>query len=746
MTSATGELKDQGPERLAVSSFGVVTPFKGAKRLSPATRTLAARYLSGEIGRSLEHAGFSVPDSFLAGSPTDNQYYAEAVRLIAESAPLRILPGERLVGAATLREAAEHRTPLTPFGSISHTTIGFEKALKIGTRGLRMEIQDRLKRGDLDEAGVDLLKAMLVCLDAAGRWHARHIGTLEELQGKGDSGAEMVHYEGVLKNLRNVPEHPPENFREAVQALWLLWSFQRLCGNWSGIGRIDKMLGPFLSQDLASGRITLDEAREFLAHFWIKGCEWTNGTGHSLSGEANSGDAQYYQNIVLGGVDEDGRPVANEVTELVLDVVEELHISDFPIAVRIGKGTPNQMLKRIAEIQRLGGGIIAVYNDDRIIPSLVAFGYDLKEARNFANDGCWEVLIPGKTSFGYQPFDALLLLQEALGLSTEKPEVRHQKVECDEWQRHSTEPGQATPYPDFEALYQAFHRRLTTTVDALLDTIPFNDTPCPLLSLMVDGCIESGRSYTQGGPVYTVLSPHASGLPDVANSLTVIKRLVFENEEMPLEAFVEILQSDWDGQEVLRRRIQEQFDFYGNDAPESDAMLKRVYNDFTTLVGACRERHGVLRPAGISTFGREMSAYLPHRTATASGQRRGAYLAANFSPTPGTDKAGPTAVIRSHCSVDLGRLPCGTALDLKIAPQSVAGETGLHALTGLMRTFVELGGFFMQTDVIDTALLRRAQEDPDAYPNLAVRISGWSARFATLSREWQDLIINRTEQ
>jgi len=603
--------------------------------------------------------------------------------------------------------------------------------LRIGYRGLRQQLDERLHRGGLDAQGVDLLEAMRICLDAAGTWHARHVAALELLVAESPD-VERQSYQAVLAALRDVPERPPRNFREAVQALWMLWEFQRLCGNWSGIGRIDKLLGPYLERDTESGDITLDEARELLAHFWIKGCEWTNGVGHCMADGPNSGDAQYYQNIVLAGIDEQGEPVLNAVTDLVLDVVEELHISDFPIAVRLSAQTPERLLRRVAAIQRLGGGIIAVYNDDRIIPNLVNFGYPLEEARNYANDGCWEILVPGKTSFGYQPFDALLLLQEVLGLSATEPVAR-------------PESGMAARFPDFEALYAAFRERLAATVEALLDKNPFYDLPCPLFSLLVDDCIERGRSYTQGGPVYTVRSPHAGGLADVVNSLLVIRRLVYERQELALDQLVGILQSDWADQEPLRLRIQRDFDFCGNDSAEVDALMQRVFSDYAGMVGATRERHGALRPAGISTFGREVSQYLPHRTATAAGNRKGAILAANFSPSPGTDKRGPTAVIRSHCAVDFSRLPCGTALDLKILPQSVKGEAGLQALVGLMRSFVQLGGIFMQTDVVDNALLRDAQEHPEKYPNLSVRISGWSARFATLSRDWQDMIITRTE-
>jgi len=728
----------------ASETFGVFTPFSGNTRLSEATRELAARYISGAIGCLVQPATFALDPDFLATGPTPNRHYAEAVRLIAAQAPLRILPGERLAGAATISEAAWHKTPLTPFGSISHTTLGFEKALRIGCRGIREQIDERMNRGGLDAEGVDLLEAMRRCLDAAGTWHARHVTALETLVSE-SSGSERSHWETVLAGLRAVPENPPSSFREAVQALWMLWDFQRLCGNWSGIGRIDKLLGPYLERDLEAGMITLDEARELLAHFWIKGCEWTTGRGHCMSDGPNSGDAQYYQNIVLAGVDEQGEPVLNAVTDLVLDVVEELHISDFPIAVRLSAQTPERLLRRVAAIQRLGGGIIAVYNDDRIIPNLVAFGYPLAEARNYANDGCWEILIPGKTSFGYQPFDALLLLQEVLGLSATEPVARHEKVECDEWKAHHPEAGIAARFPDFDALYAAFRERLAATVEALLDSHPFHDLPCPLLSLLVDDCIERGRSYTQGGPTYTVRSPHAGGLADVVNSLLAIRRLVYEKQELSLDGLIGILQSDWKDEEPLRLRIQRNFDFYGNDSAEADALMQRVFNDYTGLVGATRERHGALRPAGISTFGREMSTYLPHRTATAAGSRKGAILAANFSPSPGTDKRGPTAVIRSHCAVNFSRLPCGTVLDLKILPQSVKGEAGLQALVAMMRTFVQLGGIFMQTDVVDNDLLRDAQEHPDKYPNLSVRVSGWSARFATLARDWQDMIINRTE-
>ncbi len=719
-----------------LDGFGAVSAPNRVRRLSDTTRRLAARYLAGEFGLAMGGEDLVVEKSAIQGLSPD-MAYATAVRRIAEAAPLRLLPEERLAGAATLLAATRHMTPAIDYGSTSHTTIGFEAALKSGYRGIRAAIEARLREPDVGSRA-DFLRAMLACLDAAGTWHRRHVMLLEERIRQSD-GARKAHYEDVLRSLRNVPEQPPASFREAVQSLWFMWTFQRLCGNWSGLGRIDKMLGPYLRRDLDAGAITLDEARELLAHFWVKGCEWI-GCGKFAPG---SGDAQFYQNVVLAGVDEQGAPVLNEVTWLVLDVVEELHISDFPIAVRGSKATPDRLLRRVAEVQRLGGGIVAIYNEDLILRALTRFGYPIEEARDFANDGCWEIIIPGKTAFSYCPFDMLKVLQETLGLGPA--------------------PAERVEFPDFESLYQAFLARLACALDAIQaqsdgaflaqseSSLPGsegpapNGHPAPLLSMLVEGCIERARGYHNRGARYTVRAPHAGGIPDTANSLMILKKCVYDEKRLSLAEFVNVLAANWAGHEALRREIRQQVDLYGNDQPEADAMIRRVYDDYVRLGSRVRERNGVLRPLGISTFGREIE-FRAHRKATAFGALEGDILATNLAPTPGTDRKGPTAVIRSFCSMDFEKLPNGVPLELKIMPGSVVGEAGLDTLVALMRAFCDLGGVFLHIDVADSDMLRDAQQHPEKYPNLSVRISGWSARFATLSKPWQDMVIQRTQQ
>jgi formate C-acetyltransferase len=265
------------------------------------------------------------------------------------------------------------------------------------------------------------------------------------------------------------------------------------------------------------------------------------------------------------------------------------------------------------------------------------------------------------------------------------------------------------------------------------------------VSLFVEDCIEKARDYRDRGAHYNVRAPHAGGIPDAANSLLAIRKLVYEEGRMSLPELTEILSRDWEGHEHLRREMRQRFPMYGNDDAEADAMVRRIYDDYVALAAAVKDRHGILRPPGISTFGREI-VFREHRTATAFGAKKGEILATNFAPTPGTDMRGPTALMRSFCSMDFSKLPNGVPMELKIDPGSVKGETGIDALVTLMRTFIELGGVFLHIDVVDTDLLRDAQQHPERYPNLSVRISGWSARFATLSEDWQDMVIQRTEQ
>jgi len=381
-------------------------------------------------------------------------------------------------------------------------------------------------------------------------------------------------------------------------------------------------------------------------------------------------------------------------------------------------------------VQRHGGGIVSVYNERTVLSALAKFGYERQEARSFANDGCWEVIIPGKTAFSYAPFDMLALLHEVLRLY---------------------EDGQPPEFATFKSLYAALMERVARHIESFhegADGFMLGGSGTPLLSLLVEDCIESARDYRDRGAVYNVLSPHAGGMANVANSLVAIRELVYRKRQLTLAELVETLRSDWEGAEDLRRLVLNQSPAYGNDDQAADQMMKRLYDDYTQLVWETPERNGVLRPCGISTFGREIAWAYPqgNRMASPDGHHRGEILATNFSPSPGTDREGPTGVIKSYCKMDLTKVPSGATIELKLDPGSLRGEAGVEALVGLLRSFIDLGGFYMQIDAVDRETLLDAQEHPERYQNLAVRISGWSARFVTLDEHWQQMIIDRTQQ
>ena len=490
--------------------------------------------------------------------------YDLAIEKIAAEAPIRICEGERISGAATLGSAIHHVVPATFAGkpicsSVSHLTVDFETVLKKGVNGIRKEAEAAFSRytGTQKEA---FARSCLRCLDAFSLWHRRYLAAL----------ADRPAYKSNYENLTRVPFLPATNFYEAVQSIWFTFAFIRLCGNWPGIGRIDWLLGDYLKKDLETGVLSLDEAREILAHFFIKGCEWVNGR------YVGSGDAQHYQNPVLAGVDEDGTELTNEVTYLVLDILEELGISDFPTTVRLGKNTDEGLVRRVAEVMRYGGGTLAVYNEDLVIDALLKDGYPLREARKFANDGCWEVQIPGKTYFIYSPFDSLQILQKKT-LNGYDP---------------------AENFADFEALYARYISDLREKVEAIfLDKckcfesvgVPGKDwkwakhTPCTVVSLFEAGCVEKGLCYLAGGPVYNLNSPHIGGLADTVNALYAIKRLVFEEKRIGFAALMEILKKDWEGAEALRQYVRNRYVYFGNDNDEVDGIAARLLSDFADI-------------------------------------------------------------------------------------------------------------------------------------------------------------------
>ncbi len=693
-------------------------------RLSEKTRQFAYESLNHKYGLDTDKTPYIDVNhikNYAEVSPLER--YDLGMYEIVTKAPIRICDGERISGAATLSDAKHHMFPAMHddvprdyLTGTSHLTADFFEVLEIGMDGVRQKAEKSLA-AHTDIKKKEFIKSCLHCIDCMEIWHKRYLDALSNRSG----------YERIIENLKQVPFKPARNFYEAVQSVWFCFAFMRLTGVWPGIGRLDVLLGKYLKNDLKSGAITLDEAREILAHFFIKGCEWIDGKLRI------SGDAQHYQNIVLSGIDENGKDVTNEVTMLVLDIVEETGIGDFPITVRINKNTDDNFIGRVAEVIRFGGGIVAVYDEDRILESLEQMGYPKEEARRFANDGCWEIQIPGKTNFGYVPFDALKLLQDETLNGYDG----------------------TVSFKSFDELLYKYQIDIKNQVKAIFeekvldlleeDKVRFKpQNPCSVVSLFEHSCIEKGLSYKEGGTVYTVISPHIGGLPDAVNSLYAIKKAVFDDKLISFDRFMEILKNNWEKEEELRKRILSGYTYFGNDNDEADEIAARVLDGFSD---SCMEYDGktpIRFVSGVSTFGRQIE-WAPARSAAPFGRKKGEVLSGNMSPTPGTDHSGAAAIIKSYCKADLRKQYTGAALDIGFVPSNIDSENAVSALGGLIKAFVRLGGSFMQIDTVNADVLTEAQKNPENFQNLSVRVSGWNARFVTMNKQWQDMIIDRTK-
>jgi formate C-acetyltransferase len=587
------------------------------------------------------------------------------------------------------------------------------------------------------------LRAMEIAADAAIRFAERHAELAGRLAAREERPQRRRELERIAEVCRRVPAGAPRDFHEALQTYWFchLAVITELNG-WDAFnpGHLDQHLGRFYERGLAEGTLTRDGAKELLECWWVK---FNNHPAPPKVGvtAAESGTYTDFANINLAGLTRDGADAVNEVSYLLLEVIDEMHILQPSNNVQISRKTPQRFLKAACGVIREGYGFPSVFNADAVVQELLRQGKSVEDAREGGTSGCVEAGAFGKEAYvltGY--FNLPKLLELAL----------HDGVDPRTAKQLGPRTGDPRSFTTFEALFHAWERQVYHFVglkiigNQIIERLYAAHAPAPFLSIIIDDCIEKGRDYNDGGPRYNTTYIQGVGIGSITDALATIKTHVFETASFTMEELLGALRDDFEGHESLRQVLLNRSPKYGNDDDAADDVMRACFDVFYRAVdGQPNTKGGTYHIDMLPTtchvhFG-SVTGAMP------DGRRAGQPLSEGISPVQGADRLGPTAVIKSASKMDHLRTG-GTLLNQKFTRPVLEGDAALDKLCGLIRGYFRLDGHHIQFNVIDAETLREAQAHPEAHRNLIVRVAGYSDYFVDLSRVLQDEIIARTEQ
>ena len=628
---------------------------------------------------------------------------------------------------------------------IGTVVINYGKVLTLGVRGILDEIGESIEKLDLtdtqDIPKLLFLKSASLALNGLVKLAQRYAtlaSSLAEIEPDAQRREELLKISQVCSW---VPYNPPRNFWEAVQSFWFTHLAVRIeeSGHSLSPGRFDQYMFPYYKMEPEEGR--KEKALELLECLFVQFSE--------LMLFASTDTSKFYtgvpqwQNLNLGGRTVDGQDATNDLSYLCLDAMIELKVAQPDISVRIHTETPEQFLRRACELARLGTGHPKFYNEDLVAYSLACKGLSLTESRSFALMGCVEPRVEGKE--GITLTGGFINMPAALELA----------LNDGVWRLTGKKVGLSTGDPrqfaSFDEVMDAFKQQLAHLVrhmfvaNALAQNAYRELLSSPVLSAITEGCIETGRDLQHGGARYN-FGPAVNeiGIADTADSLAVIRKLVFEDKRVTMEELLDALSDNFERREELRGQFLHHVPKFGNDEDGVDGIANEVVQfcneevmNYKNIFGGQAQAGIIAVTAGIP-FGKVVGA-LP------SGRKAGEPLADNASPCPGNDKKGPTAILRSVAKLDVARLRNGTLLNLRLSPTAVSTPEGLHKMASFIRGLCDIGCWHIQFNVVDTAVLRDAQQHPEKYSDLLVRVAGYSAYFTQLHKEVQEDIIGRTE-
>ncbi|MFC1928778.1 glycyl radical protein [Chloroflexota bacterium] len=626
-------------------------------------------------------------------------------------------------------------------------SIDYDKVINQGINGVLREIREEIESVDLSVRGnwekYEFLKAGIICCETLINFAHRYASLARALAERESDAVRKKELEKIAEVCQWVPANPARNFYEALQSFWFAYLAINLEDGVYGdpLGRMDQYLYPFYEKDISEGRITRQEAAELLGCLWVK-CNDLMVVKAEKVQQFNQGSM--FQDVTICGVTEDGKDATNELSFLILEVTHQMKMPQPAVYIRYHNFISDDLMVKAIETNRdHGAGIPCFINDAPMLLKLTDRGVPLKDARNWIAQGCIDMYIAGASAAGkavmYNPAKVFeLALNDGIDPRTGK--------------QLGLKTGDPRKFKTYEELYDAFIKQFEYTVKlaAKVARVAIQARGelfmQPFVSILMSGCIESGKDFDQGGFHYPQVRTDWNYVGDqnVADGLTAIKKLVFDDKKLTMGEILDALAVNFEGKEELRQMLLAA-PKYGNDDDYADDIWNSVYLDTGRIMTQERNLEGY--PMHINRGGASGHWWAGKCTGALPDGRKAweATADGNVSPVQGSDVRGPTAILLSATKVNQTEHAMSVVLNMKIMPAVVRTKEGIRKLLYLIKTYFDRGGWHVQFNMIDREILLEAQKHPEQHRQLMVRVAGYSAYFVELSREIQDEIIGRTE-
>lgn len=643
---------------------------------------------------------------------------------------------------------------------IGHFAPNYQKAVRVGFGEVKaqadakiLELEASGMPGDSADAYNFYRGVSIVCggmITFAKRYAAEASRLAEECPDEARK-AELIQ---IADTMNWIIEKPARNFRDAIQIVWFYQLCVLLDGNMHGtsIGRLDQFVGDYAERDIASGTITDEQAQELIDLYYLKTAECNK----FMSDKAVMTVPGYTsgQLVTVGGTDADGNDATNVVTYMALEAMGRMKMHSPTQALRVHRGTPKKLWECAIAVNKVNGGVPIFESDEVVVPTLQGRGISLEDARNYCLIGCVEPSVGGSEwpacgnvgSNSYTNFVNILLL----AINNGKSYRQGADPLVDTETQFGPETGYLYEMNSIEEVKAAYLKMMEYWVnwDAAIsnihEAVARHVMPQPVVSAMMEGCMESGRDVMDGGSRYNSTGTSGIGMGNVAEALNVIDRLCFKEKRCTTRELYDALIHNWEGSEELRQYIINEVPHYGNGIPESDKYAKFVwdsYADYVVTKSSSRGKYAAgMFPVTMNVV------YGKFTGASPDGRFSGEPLSDGISAVQGMDTSGPTAILNSVTSFDHKKYSNGVLLNMKFHPTALSSDEGIDKLIALMSTyFFDMGGMEMQMNIVSSDTLKDAQKNPDNYRDLVVRIAGFSAYFVEVYKAAQDDLIRRTE-